>query len=407
MSALISNGIWARFEPSICSRCLRRSAKLQTLTVRRSFTTRPHPPLPSGVTILPQRALISISGRDAPKFLQGLTTNHVDEKTRTGWYSAFLNAQGRVLVEGFLYPTHKAGEEWSCLIEVEDSEKGRLLSHLKRHKLRSKVAFRALSPDELAVWTAWTDSPHEESKLETTEDSRLESSVIHLQDTRLDGFGHRFIVPGNGPGDQDTEKYPLLSAPSSDPDVYRVRRYLNGIPEGPAEIVPEHALPHESNLDLLNGVDFRKGCYVGQELTIRTQHTGVVRKRILPVQLYADDSPTPSDLEYHHSEGSPDGSQLDFGVDFKGAKAKRPAGKWLAGIGDVGLGLCRLENMTDMRVSAEGGLYKEGAEFWIGGQESNTNLKAKAFVPSWLRERAEYRRSTPGDREDAVGNGQP
>jgi folate-binding protein YgfZ len=383
-------------QQSLCARCLRRSTAFRRAYQQRSYASRPATPPTSGIAQLPQRTLISVSGHDAPKFLQGLTTNHVDEKAETGWYSAFLSPHGRVLVEGFLYPTRMPGADWSCLIEVEESEKDRLLSHFKRHKLRSKVKFRAVGQNELAVWAAWADSPLEENKLETAEGPKASTGIIHLQDTRLDGFGHRFLISEGRLSDETRERYPLLSLKPSNADAYRIRRCLNGIAEGPAEIIPDHALPHEANLDLLNGVDFRKGCYVGQELTIRTQHTGVVRKRILPVQLYSNECSVPASLEYHPSETLPDATQLESGADFKAAKGKRPAGKWLVGVGNIGLGLCRLENMTDMRVSAEGGLYKEGTEFWAGGQEGDTRVEAKAFVPNWLREQAEYRRAVPG-----------
>ena len=67
---------------------------------------------------------------------------------------------------------------------------------------------------------------------------------------------------------------------------YHLRRTLLGIPEGADDIQLGVSLPLESNLDYMSGVDFRKGCYLGQELTIRTYHKGVTRKRIVPVQFY-------------------------------------------------------------------------------------------------------------------------
>ena len=180
-------------------------------------------------------------------------------------------------------------------------------------------------------------------------------------------------------------------------ELYTLNRYFNGIPEGPLEILPQTALPLESNFDYLNGIDFRKGCYVGQELTIRTQHTGVVRKRILPVQLYTSaiespgsgSRPTPIDgmtdpesAEFHLAR------QVPAGTEIKVEGGKRPSGRFLAGIGNVGLALCRVENMTDLRVSAEGGTYKEDLEFNLG----DTGIKIKAFVPEWMRLAEEKKR---------------
>jgi len=145
-------------------------------------------------------------------------------------------------------------------------------------------------------------------------------------------------------------------------------------------------LPQESNVDFMGGIDYRKGCYVGQELTIRTHHTGVVRKRILPVMLYGKDDPMPQSLEY-----SP---ERDFGVEGipretsigRFEKRGRSAGKFLTGVGNIGLGLCRLEIMTDIQIQGEAGGYKEGDKFKLeweleGGPAEM--VKIKAFVPPW------------------------
>jgi len=159
------------------------------------------------------------------------------------------------------------------------------------------------------------------------------------------------------------------------------------VPEGQDELIRESALPQESNIDFMGGIDYRKGCYVGQELTIRTHHTGVVRKRVLPVMLYGLDESMPGSLEYLPEkdlgvEGIPRETSIGR-VDKRG----RSAGKWLVGVGNIGLGLCRLEIMTDVQVSTEaGGLGKEGDEFRLeweidgGAQEM---VKIKAFVPPW------------------------
>ena len=134
-----------------------------------------------------------------------------------------------------------------------------------------------------------------------------------LLDRRAVGMGSRFIVRG---GDQRTRFIYLLftfadndfatAQRSSSHDVkssdeYTLHRLLHGIPEGSIDMPPMQAFPIESNMDITGGcksrqdvciidcsfatVDFRKGCYIGQELTVRTYHTGMVRKRILPVAI--------------------------------------------------------------------------------------------------------------------------
>ncbi|XP_029797308.1 putative transferase CAF17, mitochondrial [Suricata suricatta] len=109
---------------------------------------------------------------------------------------------------------------------------------------------------------------------------------------------------------------------------YHRHRYLQGVPEGVRDLPPGVALPLESNLALMNGVSFTKGCYIGQELTARTHHMGVIRKRLYPVQL---SGPVP---EGGITPGAP--------VLTESGQA---AGKYRAGQGDVGLALLRTEKI--------------------------------------------------------------
>lgn len=193
---------------------------------------------------------------------------------------------------------------------------------------------------------------------------------------------------------------PHEDIPTLETKDYQTRRYIHGIPEGQTEIPRETALPMECNIDLSSGIDFRKGCYVGQELTIRTKHTGVVRKRILPVQLYGpgenvsgDDGPARFEPDWKGSVPlNADIKQLD---DEGSIKKGRSAGKFITGVGNIGLALCRLEMMTPMRVSAEGGSYKPGLEFGLQGSggegegegEGDKAVRIKAFVPEWFLDR--------------------
>jgi folate-binding protein YgfZ len=356
----------------ICSHCLTKSS--------RPFSTIPKRQLAAPVTLplssyakLTNRRLISLSGVDAPKFLQGLTTNNVDPTKDEAWYTAFLNAQGRLLWDAFVYPRGNESER-QYLIEVDGQDIEGFTKHLKRHKLRSKVKIENVS-EEWGVYASWKDM-----SLVSTSSSPIESNSttnIVLPDPRLPGFSTRILLHGQNISSsaypepfRDISKMPL--------STYTIHRYLYGIPEGPSEIIPITALPQESNFDHLNGIDFRKGCYLGQELTIRTQHTGVVRKRILPVSLYPTGASPPTKLEY-----DPDIELVlpPSGSDIKAEGGRRAAGKFLAGIGNIGLALCRLEHMTDLKVTDEGGSFREGIEFGI-----DEGVKVKAFVPQWLRD---------------------
>lgn len=276
-------------------------------------------------------------------------------------------------MDSMIYPIKDAsGGERGYLIEVDKSISGDLLKHLKRHKLRSKIQLRDAG-EEWAVWAAWTQSAS------GTIRSTTETSVI-LPDPRLSSLGLRILLSSS----TSTTLTPSSIESTADLaeaslESYTLHRYTNGIPEGPLEILPQTALPLESNIDYLAGIDFRKGCYVGQELTIRTQHTGVVRKRILPVELYNSSLNSSSGPVY--TAGLDLARQVAAGTDIKAEGGKRPSGKFLAGMGNIGLALCRVENMTSLKVSAEGGTYKDDSEFNLG----DTGIKVKAFVPEWLR----------------------
>ncbi|KAF9700490.1 hypothetical protein EKO04_001821 [Ascochyta lentis] len=323
-------------------------------------------PAESGIAPLSHRRLISLSGPDTVKFLQGLITNNVHADRDQPFFAAFLDSRGRVLWDVFVwvYPELLAKKgHWSCYVEVDASEVEALRKHLKRHKLRSKVSIELVPEEELGVWAAWGqayNSVNAQAVIADLCDPRGDMSTLW----RILAKPNSDLV-GSGSEIQDIQQYHL-------------QRYKQGIAEGPHEIPRESALPMEVNIDLAQGIDFKKGCYVGQELTIRTKHTGVVRKRLLPVQLDLSGIP-PSSM-----------SSLESGADIKpldekGAiKKGRAAGKFVTRIGDVGLALCRLEMMTPMKITAEGGSYREGMEFGMSVSEGEHVVKVKPLLHRWF-----------------------
>ncbi|KAF2688323.1 Aminomethyltransferase folate-binding domain-containing protein, partial [Lentithecium fluviatile CBS 122367] len=353
-----------------------------TLPSRRSYATEiPSSEVASSAFApLLHRRLISLSGPDASKFLQGLVTNNVDPERQIPFYAAFLDARGRVLWDVFIWvcPELVAKEgSWTCYIEVDGGEAEALVRHLRRHKLRSKVTITPIEETDMSVWAAWGVQPdrlHSEQLIALLPDPRGFSSG---------DFGTRCLIKGNS-------MPPDAPVPIVDTRQYHARRYLAGIPEGPLEIPRESALPMESNIDLSQGIDFRKGCYLGQELTIRTKHTGVVRKRILPIQLYnsnqSPDAASALDTNWPSDRIPEDGADIKQ-LDENGCiKKGRAAGKFISAIGNVGLALCRLEMMTSMRVSAEGGSWTPGAEFGIQRGDGEV-VRVKAVVTQGFRER--------------------
>ena len=279
----------------------------------------------------------------------------------------------------FIYVSNQlenpSGDANGYLLEVDGSEVNALYRHLKRFKLRAKINLRMVDEDEQKVWSAW-DHAQEDMR-----DSFLDERVPI--DTQHSNMGTRLVSQG--------DRNPILEGEEVDPSEYEIRRTLLGVPEGQQEILKEAALPQESNIDYMGGIDFRKGCYVGQELTIRTHHTGVVRKRILPVQLYGPSGNLPSTLSYTAGSGRslpPHGSNIS-----RSDKKGRSAGKWLGGIGNIGLALCRLEVMTDTVLTGEGSQWSPMNEFQLNWEDDSTgeqqHMRVKAFVPWWHMQRAE------------------
>jgi transferase CAF17, mitochondrial len=379
----------------VCRSCFSWSTRpVSSNPTRRLYTsynptsTPPPPPPPrSGFAYLGTRRLISLRGPDVAHYLQGVVTANVSPTTQhtSGFYTAFLNAQGRVLNDVFIYPDH-GSSKWGWLIEVDAAEAEKLYKHIKRFKLRAKFDVRLVDESEMGVWSVWRgkerkdqgDSGAAWTSHTIGENIVPDSQEIGCADLRAPGMGRRLILPGGQKPEVEVE------TEESTEEVYRVRRYLKGVPEGQSEILREAALPQESNIDFMGGIDYRKGCYVGQELTIRTHHTGVIRKRILPVMIYGESEEMPKVLEY----------KPDIELDRPPAetsiarfnKKGRSAGKWISGVGNIGLGLCRLEIMTSTMVQGEAGGYKEGDEFkmeWSNESGTTKMVKVKAFVPPW------------------------
>ncbi|KAI5816068.1 hypothetical protein BZA77DRAFT_314288 [Pyronema omphalodes] len=315
---------------------------LRSSQFRRSYST----PTASNVASLPHRHLLRLSGPDTQKFLHSLTTANIQTFSGSILHTAFLSPQGRVLFDTFIYP--RGNDEY--LLETDRPVE--LLQHLKRYKMRSKFTMEAVK--DISVRVSW-DSTASESA---------------FADPRVPGFGVREIIDAPAMEDQNALR------------DYKIRRILYGLPEGAEEIIPGSALPMESNFDLsTGGIDFRKGCYVGQELTIRTKHTGVVRKRIVPVQVYKEGEEVPGELTF----ADRDFGAVEVGCNIKKVDGKgRAVGRWLTGVGNLGLALVRLEGMTDVKLPNDEQAALPG---WQGEEFAlqDTDIRVKAFVTERMR----------------------
>lgn len=385
--ALLRN--WAP-RPLVCPSCrLQQRRQFASSSSSGSSPTSPPPKPPSaGLAALPSRQLLAVSGPEAAKFLQGIITANVTAEDglprKDAFYAGFLNATGRVVHDIFVYPFQAGSglpiQEDGFLLEADASQMARFAKLIKRYKLRAKVAVRNITPDDATVWQAWDDSPQSQLNLSAN------ASRMVLKDPRAPGLGYRIL--------QLNKNTPEIDLDTASEDAYTIRRYLNGVPEGQDEILREQGLPLESNMELMNGIDFHKGCYVGQELTIRTKHRGVVRKRILPCMIYDTDKAPPQTLMYDPECATPETLTADMipcetSIGRFGKKG-RSAGKFLRGVGNIGLGLCRLEIMTDVVLPGEqaAATYKPGNEFVLewGEEDNKNNVKIQAFVPEWLRQ---------------------
>ena len=210
---------------------------------------------------LDDRSVLRVSGNDSAAFLQSLMTNdvrHLDENH--SMYCMFLHSNGRILYDAIIYRGFNKGE---FLIECDACGASPLLRHLSAYRVRRKVTIEPAG--DLKVLFL----PEEPS-------GSLGCSIICPDPRAIKELGWRAIVHSEA-ADSQSEN---LQEPS---ELYNSVRYRLGIGEGVSDLPPGTSFPLECNCDYLHGVSFHKGCYIGQELTARTYHTGVTRKRLMPL----------------------------------------------------------------------------------------------------------------------------
>lgn len=287
---------------------------------------------------LKSRTLIKINGHDAAAFLQGLITNdmkHFEEGAKS-IYAMFLNNKGRVLYDTLIY---RWNNEDTFLIECDKNVTSLLLKHLKIFKLKRKVEIED-STNEFNLWAFISSTGLDEI-------SNLNHSSI-FKDPRLSDLGFRIISPANIKDGHMAENLGK-DVTENDENAYKYLRYKLGVSEGSDDLPPGTSFPLEANCDYLHGVSFHKGCYIGQELTARVHHTGVVRKRIMPIKFTQTVS---EDIEKDSVISS-----------SKDSKSK--LGKLKGVINDYGLGLIRIKEALDAKTLNVG------------------NYSAEPLKPSW------------------------
>lgn len=224
-----------------------------------------------GFAVLPSRKFIKLEGNEAGKFLQGLTTNDILKLAPSqGQYSSLLNPQGRIMYDIFVYDAFINGS-LVYLIECDGQIQERVYLHLETYNLRGKTVIKPVEDDN-GIKVVFSSIP-------------LEGSIANTKDSRAPDWAfNRFVYQDELTMLAAVE--PFKSQEFSEGRYHR-ERIIRGIPEGAYEIASRQSIPLEYNIDLMGGIDFHKGCYIGQELVYRTHNRGVVRKRILPLRFHA------------------------------------------------------------------------------------------------------------------------
>jgi folate-binding protein YgfZ len=216
---------------------------------------------------LPDRGIVKVSGEDARKFLDGLLTTNVElARPGLGQFGALLTPQGKIIVD-FLVTEAPEAHGGGFVFDVPLALAQAFATKLGFYKLRAKVSVENLS-SQLGVLAVWGSAPATKPDLA-------------FEDPRDPQLGWRIFVPDDLAGTTAS----ALGAELTDSADYEAHRIACGAPRGGVDFIYGDAFPHETNMDRLHGIDFDKGCYVGQEVVSRMQHRGTARTRTIRVRL--------------------------------------------------------------------------------------------------------------------------
>jgi hypothetical protein len=214
--------------------------------------------------LLPDRGVLGVAGKDARKFLNGLITFDMGKVTHErACFAALLSPQGKILVD-FVLVSNAPPADDEFFLDCPRALSTDLVERLGFYKLRAKIDIADRS-DTLGVMAVWDGATRARFGLSYT-------------DPRLAELGWRCIAPPN-PADAAA----AFGAELADAAAYEAHRIALGVPSGGLDFAYGDAFPHEADMDQLNGVDFRKGCFVGQEVVARMEHRGSARTRVVPV----------------------------------------------------------------------------------------------------------------------------
>lgn len=215
--------------------------------------------------LLPDRGVVKVAGLDARKFLNGLVTTDVTKVTsEQPRFAALLTPQGKIIVDFIVVEIEAAGGS-GFYLDCPRVLAQTLTERLNLYKLRAKVLVENLT-ETLGVLAIWDGH------------SRGGYGLCY-PDPRLPDLGTRCILSLQLAGKVAAD----IGAELVDASAYEAHRISLGVPRGGADFIYGDAFPHESDMDQLGGVDFDKGCFVGQEVVSRIEHRATARTRVVPV----------------------------------------------------------------------------------------------------------------------------
>jgi len=221
--------------------------------------------------LLPDRGVVKVAGDGARNFLHGLVTADILNLTPgTARFCALLTPQGKIIAD-FIVTEAPAENGGGFFLDVPRPLCTALVAKLNIYKLRAKVIVEDLSA-VLGVLAAWDGSG-------TTKGGTTKLGLSYA-DPRLPALGQRVMLPPHLAAAAAAE----LGATLIDAGQYEAHRLALGVPQGGLDFSYGDAFPHEADMDQLGGVDFAKGCYVGQEVVSRMEHRGTARSRAVPVR---------------------------------------------------------------------------------------------------------------------------
>ncbi len=218
--------------------------------------------------LLPDRGVVKVAGDGARNFLHGLVTADILKLTPgTARFCALLTPQGKIIAD-FIVVEAPAADGGGFFLDIPRALGAALVEKLNLYKLRAKVMIEDLS-DSLGVLAAWDGAAASDRNM---------ACAMPIRACRRSACASccRRISPPTAAAE--------LGARSSMPSEYEAHRIALGVPRGGVDFSYGDAFPHETDMDQLGGVDFAKGCYVGQEVVSRIEHRGTARTRAVPVR---------------------------------------------------------------------------------------------------------------------------